>query len=225
MKEGMRVRKRGYLQRLREWMMEYAYLVTIAAVIAVMAAGAIYTRQLRAQQAQGVAAAAQAPEVQETAIPCASLAVTPMPTIAPFYGGIASGAAAGPVSGGVIRGYSAQELVFWETPGCWRVHRAVDLAARAGEEVLCVQGGVVTACTFSTLWGWRVAVEQEDGSTAVYAGLERCTAAQGQRMAGGQALGTLLAVIPCEQEMGAHLHMELYRDGKPQDPAQMLTRR
>ena len=77
-------KKGSVLQRVREWMMEYAYLVTLGAVIAVVAAGAIYTGQLRRDG--GMQAAAGAPEILHSAAPTATPAarITPLPTIAPL---------------------------------------------------------------------------------------------------------------------------------------------
>ena len=37
-----------------------------------------------------------------------------------------------------------------------------------------------------------------------------------------QEIGTLLERIPCEGEMGAHLHLEMEREGRAQDPLTML---
>lgn len=50
-------------------MLDYAYLVTLGAVIAIIAGSALYTRQLRAQQEAGVQAAAPAPEIAATPQP------------------------------------------------------------------------------------------------------------------------------------------------------------
>ena len=49
-----RVRK-AFL-RMKAWMMDYAYLVTLGAVIAVIAGSAIYTQQVRRQSEAGVQA-------------------------------------------------------------------------------------------------------------------------------------------------------------------------
>ena len=55
------------LHQAREWLLDYAYLVTLGAMIAVIAGTALYTDHLRSQQ--NVQAAAPAPEVSSSPTP------------------------------------------------------------------------------------------------------------------------------------------------------------
>jgi len=48
---------------------------------------------------------------------------------------------------------------------------------------------------------------------------------KGQRLNRGQEIGTLLETIPCEAEMKPHLHLEMEREGRMQDPLTMLEER
>lgn len=201
--------------------MEYAYLVTLGAVIAVVVASAMYTRQVKRMQDGGVQAVAGAPEVEQaTAVPMES--TTPLPTIAPVevhYTSIRpGGSTVWPVGGEVVRAYDAQNAVLWEALGSVRIHAALDIAGEVGESVLCAMDGVVKSAVRDELWGWRVRVEQTDGSEAAYAGLGSVDVTAGQSVTRSQQLGTLLESIPCEAELGPHLHMELCRAGKTCDP-------
>ena len=228
----MAARYTARMRRVKTWLMDYAYLVTLGAVIAVVAASAIYTQKLREEQAADIAAAAQAAELR-TAMPEATASlqpdVTPLPTIAPLevrYTQLrGSAGTVWPLGGAVIRAYDAQEPVFWGTLGSYRTHAALDIAGEAGEDVLCASDGVVAGASRDALWGWRVKVDQTDGRQAVYAGLESADVAGGQSVTRGQRIGVLLAQIPCEAELGPHLHLALYRDGKPQDPEGMMPER
>ena len=217
------------IHRMKTWLMDYAYLVTLGAVIAVIAASAIYTRNLRDVQAADVPAAAEAPETELTPEPSLQPKITPLATIAPLqvrYMNLASRTGTcWPVNGEIIRAYDEQNLVFWESIGAWSVHRGIDVAGVAGQAVLCAADGVVKTAMRDELWGWRVTVDQTDGRQAVYAGLEAVDVLSGQAVTRGQQVGTLLAKIPCEAELGAHLHMELSRDGRLQDPEGMLPER
>lgn len=207
-------------------MIEYAYLVTLGAVIAVIAASAMYTQRLHARE-QGVAAAAGAPETKASPQPTARL--TPLPTIAPLQVHYASpspgGATVWPLDGDIVRGHDAQTPVYWETLGCYQAHIGLDIAGGAGDEVRCVMDGVVGRVVRDELWGWRVRVAQTDGSEAVYAGLQACLLQEGQAVTRGQTLGTLMERIPCEVELGTHLHLERWRDGAAQDPESVLPER
>lgn len=216
--------KRGWAKRIGDLMAEYAYWVTIGAVIAVIAGSAIYTRGLKETQETGIQAAAEAAEVTQTASPEAT--VTPLPTIAPLLVSYApirpGGSTVWPVEGRILRAFDAQDAVYWEALGSYRVHTGLDIAGKAGDEVRCAMDGTVTGAVRDALWGWRVTVEQTDGRAAVYAGLHTCAVLIGQNVTRGQALGTLMEKIPCEAEMEPHLHMELYRDGIAQDPESMM---
>lgn len=205
--------------------MEYAYLVTLGAVIAVIAASAMYTQHVRRMQEDGVQAAADAPETQQsdqTAAP----SPTPLPTIAPLevhYTAIRpGGSTVWPVGGDIIRAYDAQEPVLWEALGSVRVHMALDIAGEAGESVLCAMDGVVEKAVRDELWGWRVSVAQTDGSCAEYAGLGSVDVLAGQSVTRSQQLGVLLEKIPCEAELGSHLHLALSKNGALCDPEALL---
>ena len=219
---------RGKLGKIKEFMLEYAYLITLGAVVAVVAASAMYAQSVRmqfeAQTSQPVEAAANAPEIAETASPSVRPTLTPLPTIAPLViGSFASGAGrVWPVSGEVIRAHAPQEPVLWETLSCYQAHAGTDIAGAAGEEVRLIMDGVVERVTRDELWGYRVRVAQTDGSAAVYAGIATCFVMEGQAVTRGNTLGLLMDAIPCEAELGAHLHLELEKDGQSADPEELL---
>ena len=68
------------LHQAQEWLLDYAYLVTLGAMIAVIAGTALYTDHLRSQQ--NVQAAAPAPEVSSSPTP--QISPIPVPTLAPI---------------------------------------------------------------------------------------------------------------------------------------------
>lgn len=226
-KPGIFRRAGNAVERARTWMTDYAYLVTIMAVMAIIAASAMYTRQVR--QESGVQAAAGAPEVSQPpeATPLPLLEVTPLPTIAPVVPrnmAVLGGAGAVmPVLGEVLRGFDQSVPVFWEAIGCWQVHDGVDIAGETDEPVGSARDGVVRQAVRDDLWGWRVQVELTDGSIAEYAGLAVCEVEAGQSVTRGQPLGTLMAQIPCEAETGPHLHLTLTSpEGEKMDPMSIL---
>ena len=68
------------LRQAREWLLDYAYWVTLGAMIAVIVGTALYTDRLR--QAENVQAAAPAPEVASPS-PAPTATPSPLPTLAP----------------------------------------------------------------------------------------------------------------------------------------------
>lgn len=226
-RKGMRSVRKAIL-RLKAWMMDYAYLVTLGAMIAVVAGSALYTRQVRQQNEAGVQAAANAPEIAASATPVPEPATTPLPTIAPLAVRpvlLTASSTVWPVEGEVLRAFDEQALIWWESLGCWRVHMGLDIAGEAGQAVACCADGKVKSSTWDELWGWRVMIEQADGHQVMYCGLENSVVSIGESVTRGQTIGTLLARIPCEAELPAHLHIQVQRKGVAQDPESMLPER
>jgi len=209
-------------RRIKAWMTEYAYLVTMLSVLAIVIGCAMYTHAIR--QEKGVQTAAGAPETQMTITPVATKFVTPLPTIATLRP-VALTGGKWPVSGDVIRGYDARESVYWAALGCWQVHAAADIAGEAGESIMACADGDVERSAWDEMWGWRVRIRLEDGTQVVYAGMETCLVYEGQRVRRGQSLGTLLKEIPCEAELGTHLHMEAQRGGERVNPEKAVWMR
>lgn len=200
------------LNQARAFMIDYAYLVTLAAVIAIITASALYTRHLRTET--GIQAAAKAPEVHNTPSPT----LAPLLTLAPLRA-----ESLWPLeSQAVLRKYDSETSILWNTLGCFQPHPALDIAGKADEIVRCIHSGVVLLAVRDELWGWRIQIEQEDGRLCEYAGLSSVFVSSGQSVTTGQALGTLLDMLPCEAELGPHLHLTLWEDGHTIDPEPLL---
>ncbi len=201
------------LDHVRTFMIDYAYLVTLGAVIAIIAASAVYTRHLHSET--GVQAAAEAPEVQASSSPSPEPLPTPEPH-RPY--------ALWPLkSQAILRGYDAESSILWNTMGCFQPHPALDIAGEAEETVRCIHSGVVLLAVRDDLWGWRIQIEQEDGRLCEYAGLASVFVSAGQTVTRGQPLGTLLSALPCEAELGPHLHLTLWEDGQTINPEPLLS--
>lgn len=215
-------------KNIRAWMIDNAYLVTIGCVLMMVAGCALYTQALREAQAAGVQAAANAPEIRETAAPSASPDVTPLPTIAPLTirpAMLTQSGGAWPVEGEILRSYDAQNSAYWETLNIWRPHTGLDIEGEAGESVKACMDGTITSVTWDALWGWKVTIAHDGGRETSYAGLENAIVMPGVHVTRGQILGTLMESIPCEDEMPTHLHLEMRRDGRTQDPEATLEER
>lgn len=213
---------------MKDMAAEYAYLVTLVCVIAVIVGSAAYTRQVRKTQQEALApAAAGAPETEATETPPMMIKTTPLPTIAPLEVRVSvfEEKASWPVEGRVLRHHDQQELIFWKALNIWQTHAGIDIAGETEQDVRCAGSGTVKRITRDALWGCSVEVEQGDGRIAVYRGLELCYVDEGETIARGQKVGTLLKSIPCEEELSTHLHMEIIRGGAQQDPLAMLPER
>lgn len=208
--------------RIRTWMMDNAYIVTLSCALAIVAGCALYTRGLE----QDVQAAANAPEIQMSAAPTLTPAPTPLPTIAALRpAALVQRGGVWPVAGGSLRVFDAQSSVYWETLGLFRAHTGLDIGGQPGESVRACMEGTVTGAAWDTLWGWRVSIAHDEDRETRYAGLESCLVQPGMRVQRGQAIGTLMDRIPCEAEIEPHLHLESLRAGQYQDPEAILEGR
>lgn len=88
-------------------------------------------------------------------------------------------------------------------------HRGLDLAAPQGEPIYASKAGTVRKAEFHPSWGNYVAIEHEDGTTALYAHQQAYTVKVGDHVAQGQIIGY---VGSTGNSTGSHLHFEVSRD-------------
>jgi len=102
-------------------------------------------------------------------------------------------------------------------------HPGVDLRAPTGTPIRAAAGGTVVFAGRYYAYGIILDIRHSDGSVARYAHLSRIARGltPGATVAGGQEIG---AVGRTGRTTGAHLHIELRRDGRPVDPWPWLTR-
>lgn len=104
-----------------------------------------------------------------------------------------------------------------------RLHPGVDIRAPVGTPVRAPVGGVVVFAGRYYAYGLMVDIRHRDGSVSRYAHLSRIAPAAGvgSIVAPGETIG---AVGRTGRTTGAHLHIELRREGRPVDPWPWLTR-
>lgn len=85
-------------------------------------------------------------------------------------------------------------------------HRGIDLAAAQGEPIYASKAGTVIKAEFHPSWGNVVAIEHEDGTTALYAHQQEYQVKVGDKVEQGQIIGY---VGSTGNSTGPHLHFEL----------------
>lgn len=102
-------------------------------------------------------------------------------------------------------------------------HPGVDLRAPVGTPVRAPVGGTVVFAGRYYAYGLMLEIEHRDGTRSRYAHLSRFApdARVGSFVFPGQVIG---AVGRTGRTTGAHLHIELRRDGRAVDPWPWLTR-
>ncbi|EMF0220625.1 peptidoglycan DD-metalloendopeptidase family protein [Enterococcus hirae] len=88
-------------------------------------------------------------------------------------------------------------------------HRGIDFAAPQGEPIYASKAGTVIKAEFHPSWGNYVAIEHEDGTTALYAHQQEYQVKVGDKVKQGQIIGY---VGSTGNSTGSHLHFELCLD-------------
>jgi len=130
-----------------------------------------------------------------------------------------------PVSGKILVEFSDKKLVYNKTLKEWKVHPAVDIAGKKGEDVKCAMAGTVTDIKTDPLYGTTVIIDNGSGTKTVYCGIAAMNdLTVGKQVTAGSVLGTLGDTIFCESDTGAHLHFEVVQNGKKIDPALLFPK-
>ena len=109
-------------------------------------------------------------------------------------------------------------FVFNPTLGYWATHKAVDLAAADGTEVVSMYDGLVVEVGESVMKGHYVKIDHGEGVVATYASLNNIQVIEGQQVKRGETLGAVSTSAGSECENGAHLHLEVCKNNEVVDP-------
>ena len=124
----------------------------------------------------------------------------------------------------MITPFSGSELVRNETTGSWQTHNGTDFAADVGAEVYSVASGEVTEVKNDPVWGVTVTVDHMNGFVTRYCGLSQALSVQkGDKLSGGDLIGTLGNTADIESSLTPHLHLEMLHNGAYIDPMSELT--
>ncbi len=106
----------------------------------------------------------------------------------------------------------------------WRFHDGLDLAAGCGTPIRAAAAGVVASTTYSTAFGFQLIVDHGPlaGSPMQtgYAHAQTFSVGVGEEVSQGQVIGHVGAT---GQATGCHLHFQVWLDGRPTDPARLLS--
>jgi len=96
------------------------------------------------------------------------------------------------------------------------MHRGIDLAGKAGVDILTTANGIVTTIKKRS-WGYGnyIIVTHKDGYKTRYAHLSKINVKQGQQVQRGEKIGELGST---GMSTGPHLHYEVIKDNETIDP-------
>lgn len=119
-------------------------------------------------------------------------------------------------------GFSNTELVFNPTMQHWATHEGIDMLAAAGSAVYCPFDGKVKSVDTDSFYGTTVVISHEGGYETTMRLLDEVTVTAGSEIKEGDKIGVISADALAEIAQGAHLHLELTKDGVKVDPAQYM---
>ena len=127
-----------------------------------------------------------------------------------------------PVAGQeILNGFSNGDPVYNMTMDDWRTHDGLDIGAEKGQNVMSIGAGTVVDSYEDIMWG-NVLVIQHGDIEVRYCGLtDKSLLAAGDTVEDGQILGTI-GTIPIEEKLGAHLHIQMKKEGVWIDPTRIL---
>jgi len=124
-----------------------------------------------------------------------------------------------PLPGSIVTPYAADQLVYWETLGAWRVHAAIDIKPERDTAVCAAANGTVSLVIQDDMLGHMIVVDHEGGLQTCYASLaDDIPVAAGDLVLRGQQIGTAGDSARSEQALGVHLHFAVILDGQSADP-------
>ncbi len=104
--------------------------------------------------------------------------------------------------------------------GYWAAHPGIDITAPLGSEIYSIKDGVVKEISISRYnYGRSVIVDHGNGMTSLYAHMGKIFVEEGQRVSEKTVLGE---VGLTGRTTGPHLHLEVRKNGVPQNPMRYL---
>lgn len=103
--------------------------------------------------------------------------------------------------------------------GALRFHHGIDIRAKYGTPIKAVLPGIVTSSGRMGAKGLAVIVKHDNGIETVYAHCSRIKVKRGQRVDQGEVISY---VGNTGMVTGTHLHFEVQKEGKTQDPTKYL---
>ncbi len=100
-------------------------------------------------------------------------------------------------------------------------HEGVDWVAKPGSDILAAAGGVVIYSRKHPQYGNMIEIDHGNGYVTRYAHAEELAATVGEVVLRGQKVAT---VGSTGRSTGPHLHFEVLKNGKPQNPRKFFKR-
>lgn len=123
-----------------------------------------------------------------------------------------------PVTGNIIKDYSVDRVVYYETLEQFRVNPAVLIDAEIGTKVLSAAKGVITKITNEDETGITVTASLGNGFSVVYGQLDDLKVKVGDMVEEGQELGVVAKPTKYYTVEGSNLYFQVLKDDETVNP-------
>lgn len=124
-----------------------------------------------------------------------------------------------PVEGDIIKEFADNKLVYSSTLDVWTTHNGIDIGAEKTTVVKASAEGTVSSIKNDPRYGLTIIIEHVNGYKTIYSNLLTTEfVVEGEEVKQGQSIGTVGNTAAFEISDEPHLHFELLKDNKQQDP-------
>lgn len=127
-----------------------------------------------------------------------------------------------PLSGNVIKNYSADKLVYFETLGQFKTNPCIFIEGKKGSEIVAAADGIVMQVKKEDKTGQTIVMDIGDGYTLTYGQLAEIAVKEGDYVKAGEPLAKLATVTKYYRMEGEHLYFKVQKDGQNVNPMTLI---
>lgn len=127
-----------------------------------------------------------------------------------------------PVEGNVVKNYSADQMVYFETLQQFRTNPAVFISGEVGTDVVAAADGIVQEIKKEDKTGQTLVLDIGSGYSLVYGHLAEVSVKEGDYLEEGSAFAKLAPVTKYYQIEGNHLYFQVLKDGESMNPMLLI---
>lgn len=127
-----------------------------------------------------------------------------------------------PLSGNVVKNYSADKLIYFETLGQFRTNPAIFIAGEKGSQIRAAADGIITEVKKEDKTGQTIVMDIGGGYTLTYGQLSDITVKEGDYVKAGEVFAKLAAVTKYYRMEGEHLYFQVQKDGENVNPLTLI---
>ena len=127
-----------------------------------------------------------------------------------------------PLSGNVVKSYSADRMVYFDTLQQFRTNPAIFIAGEPGAEIVSAADGIVLSAGKEDKLGQTLTLEIGGGYRLVYGQLADVKVSEGDYVKAGTVLARLAPVTKYYRLEGNHLYFQVQKDDSTVNPLSLI---